>query len=67
MTFAHLSEALPQLATPAEVAPHLHLTIEGVRRQCASGKLPGVKVGGRWLVHVAKLAKQLDAEPVVEQ
>jgi excisionase family DNA binding protein len=59
-SYPHLSEALPQLATPEEVAPLLGMTSLGVVRQCRAGKLPGVKIGGRWLVHVAKLAAQLD-------
>ena len=60
--YPHLSEALPQLATPEEVAPLLGMTPLGIVRQCRAGKLPGVKVGGRWLVHVGKLAVQLDEE-----
>jgi len=60
--YPHLSESLPQLATPDEVAPLLGLTRLGVVRQCRAGKLPGVKVGGRWLVHVRKLAAQLDGD-----
>ena len=63
MTFyPHLSESVPQLATPAEVAPLLGMTAQGVVRSCRAGKIPGVKVGGRWLVHVRKLAAQLDSE-----
>ena len=60
--YPHLSESLPQLATPEEVAPYLGLTRLGVVRQCRAGKLPGIKVGGRWLVHVRKLVAQLDGD-----
>jgi len=60
--YPHLSESVPQLATPAEVAPLLGMTAQGVVRQCRIGMLPGVKVGGRWLVHVRKLAAQLDGD-----
>jgi hypothetical protein len=35
----------------------------GVVRQCRAGKIPGVKIAGRWLVHVRKLAEQLDGAP----
>ena len=58
--YPHLSKSLPQLATPEEVAPLLGLTPVGVVRQCRAGKLPGIKVGGRWLIHVRKLAALLD-------
>jgi len=60
--YPHLSESLPQLATPDEVAPLLGMTRLGVVRQCRTGNLPGVKVGGRWLMHVRKLAARLDGE-----
>jgi len=58
--YPHLSESLPQLATPSEIAPLLGMAPLGVVRLCRAGRLPGVKVGGRWLVHVTKLARQLD-------
>ncbi|MDA8379528.1 MAG: hypothetical protein M0020_01640 [Actinomycetota bacterium] len=61
--YPHLSDSLPQLATPDEVAPLLSMTALGVVRQCRAGKLPGIKVAGRWLVHVGRLAALLDAEP----
>ena len=60
--YPHLSASIPQLATPEEVAPLLGLTAQGVVRMCRAGKLPGLKVGGRWLIHVRKLAAQLDGE-----
>jgi hypothetical protein len=56
----NLSEALPQLATPREVGEQLDLTAETVSRLCAAGQLLGVKVGGRWHVHVGKLRELLD-------
>jgi hypothetical protein len=58
--YPHLSEVLPQLATPEEIAPLLGLSPLGVVRQCRKGKLPGLKIGYRWYVHVTKLAAQLD-------
>ena len=58
----NLSEVIPQLATPEEIATLLGLSPLGVVRQCRKGKLPGLKVGSRWYVHVAKLAAQLDRE-----
>jgi hypothetical protein len=42
------------------VAPLLGMSTLGVVRQCRAGKLPGIKVGGRWLIHVRKLAEQLE-------
>ena len=60
--YPHLSEVLPQLATPDEIAPLLGLTPLGVVRQCRKRKLPALKVGSRWYIHVAKLAAQLDHE-----
>ena len=59
-SYPHLSEALPQLVPPEEVAPLLGMSTLGVVRQCRAGKLPGIKVGGRWLIHVRKLAEQLE-------
>ena len=61
-SYPHLSESVPQLATPEEVAPLLGMTALGVVRMCRAGKLPGVKVGGRWLIHVRKLVALLDGE-----
>ena len=61
--YPHLSESLPQLATPDEVALLLSMTPLGVVRQCRAGKIPGVKIAGRWLVHVRKLSEQLDGAP----
>lgn len=60
--YPHLSEVVPQLATPEEIAPLLGLSPLGVVRQCRKGKLPALKVGSRWYVHVAKLAAQLDRQ-----
>jgi hypothetical protein len=31
-------------------------------RQCRKGKLPALKVGSRWYVHVTKLAAQFDRQ-----
>jgi hypothetical protein len=61
-SYPHLSEVLPQLATPEELAPLLGLSPLGVVRQCRKRKLPGLKIGSRWYIHVAKLAAQLDRE-----
>jgi hypothetical protein len=61
-TYPHLSEVLPQLALPEEIAPLLGLSPLGVVRQCRKGKLPALKVGNRWYIHVGKLAAQLDTE-----
>ena len=60
--YPHLSEVVPQLATPEEIAALLGLSPLGVVRQCRKGKLPALKVGSRWYVHVAKLAAQLDRQ-----
>ena len=60
--YPHLSEVLPQLATPEEIAPLLGLSPLGVVRQCRKGKLPALKIGSRWSVHVSKLAAQLDRD-----
>ena len=39
--YSHLSEALPQLAMPEEVAPLVGMTPLGIVRKCRAGKLPG--------------------------
>ncbi len=57
--YPHMSEVLPQLASPDEVAPLLGMSSLGVVQQCRAGTLPGIKVGGRSYVHVRKLAAQL--------
>ena len=54
--------ALPQLATVDEVAPLLRLEPDTVMRMCRAGRLPAVKVGHRWLIHLGRLAEQLDPE-----
>ena len=51
---------LPQLATIEEVAPLLHLEPDTVMRMCRAKRLPAVKVGRRWLIHLGRLADQLD-------
>lgn len=63
MTWPHLSEALPQLATPTEVALLLAIPEKTVRNWIRDGKLPAVKVGARWFVHVPKLRAMLEASP----
>ena len=60
MSWPHLSEALPQLAKPDEVGERLGFTAETVARMCRAGSLPGVKVSGRWYVHVGKLREQMN-------
>jgi excisionase family DNA binding protein len=57
--FPHLSDTLPQLALPSEVAEFLGEHTRTVQHLLRKGDLPGVKVGGRWYVHVARLREQL--------
>ena len=59
MSFPHLSDALPKLAKPSEVAEMLGLAPVTVYRQMRRGELPAVKVGGRWFVNLERLAEQL--------
>jgi excisionase family DNA binding protein len=54
--------ALPQLATPQEIADYLGVTVETVQRMLRRGDVPGTKLGGRWYVHLGHLAAQLDDE-----
>lgn len=58
--FPHLSEALPQLARIDEIQGYLGMHPKTIERQLRSGELPGLKIGGRWYVHVAKLAELLE-------
>lgn len=60
--FPHMSESLPQLATPAEVAEYLRRAEATVVRDCRKGwlKPAAVKVGGRWLIHLGRLAEMID-------
>lgn len=58
-TFPHLSAALPQLATPAEVADYLRRSEATVVRDCRAGRLPALKIGHRWLINVDRLAATL--------
>jgi len=58
--FPHLSAALPQLASPGEVAAYLGLHPATIERHLREGRLPGVKVGRRWYVHLGKLRQQLE-------
>lgn len=58
--FPHMSSALPQLATPDEVAEYLGRETISIVRLCRRGDLPAVKVGGRWLIHLERLAEYID-------
>lgn len=58
--YLHPPEALPQQVPPERVVPLLAMSTLGVVRQCGAGKLPGIKVGGRWLIHVRNLTVQLE-------
>lgn len=56
-SWPNLSDALPKLATPQEIAPLIHMHPETVVRKLRAGKLPGTKLDGRWLVNVDKVAE----------
>ena len=62
-TYPHLSEVTPQ-DWPHRRRSHRCSAWSslGVVRQCRKRKLPGLKIGSRWYIHVAKLAAQLDRE-----
>lgn len=60
MPYPHLSEALPQLADPGEIAEYFGVKRQTIERQLRSGKLPGIKIGARWMVHVPRLRDQLN-------
>jgi excisionase family DNA binding protein len=49
--------------SPAEVADMLGLHVNTVLRWLASGKMPGRKVGGVWLVSDARLRAWVEATP----
>jgi excisionase family DNA binding protein len=55
MSYPHLSEAVPQLATTAEVALLLHRHPRTVTRMCREGRLPATKFG-QWLINLALLS-----------
>ena len=38
-----------------DAAPHLHLHPVGLRRACASGRIPALKIGRRWLIRAGTL------------
>lgn len=63
--FPHMSEALPQLASPDEVAEYLGLKPATVVIMCRNGRLPAVKVGHRWHINIHRLAEQLGQVPSV--
>jgi excisionase family DNA binding protein len=48
--------------TPDDAAPVLHKHPATVRKLCAQGELPCVKLGKSWLIPTAKLAAYLDGE-----
>ena len=58
-----MSEA-PSVYSPSEVAAILGLHPNTVWRWLASGKLPGRKVGGIWLVSAERLAAWMANEPL---
>lgn len=47
------------IMTPEEVADYLRLNRETVYRNLRRGRLPGIKVGGQWIVSKALLQKAL--------
>lgn len=59
MTYPHLSESLPQLATPGELVDYLRRSEASIVRDCRRGALPALKIGHRWLIDVRRLAAQL--------
>jgi hypothetical protein len=58
MSYPHLSEAVPQLATTAEVALLLHRHPRTVTRMCREHRLPAIKLG-EWLVNLALLSEMV--------
>jgi hypothetical protein len=56
MSYPHLSEAVPQLATTVEVAPLIHRHPRTVARMCREGRLPAIKLG-EWLINLALLSE----------
>lgn len=49
----------PEWLTVQETADYLHFCAETVKRRLRGGELPGIKVGGRWLVPKAQLIENL--------
>ena len=49
----------PELLTPAEVGELLRVTPQTVRRLCAAGDLPAVRIGGQWRIPIAELDARL--------
>ncbi|MDO4537759.1 MAG: helix-turn-helix domain-containing protein [Coriobacteriales bacterium] len=47
-------------ATPEDIAPIVHSHPSTVRRLCATGELPGVKVGKSWIIPTSRLADLLE-------
>ena len=47
---------------PADVANVLHQHPSHVRAMCASGELPAVKIGDRWIIPTKKLAALLETD-----
>jgi excisionase family DNA binding protein len=58
-----LAAAAPPALVSVEVAAErLQLSPATVRRQLASGDLPGVRLGGRWKVDLAALSRRCKPE-----
>lgn len=51
--------SLPDVATPTEVARHLHLSPSAVRAHLRAGRLPGRRVGNRWFIPREALLRAL--------
>jgi len=51
---------LAELWTPKEYAEEVGLTTRAVQKKLATNKLPGIKIGGKWLMSESQLANDED-------
>jgi len=54
------SHDLNELWTPKEYADEVGLTTRAVQKKLATNKLPGIKIGGKWLLSESQLANDED-------
>jgi len=56
----------PSLVDVAEAARRLGRSTASIRRACASGELPGVRLGRSWRINLAEIARRATPEHVAE-
>lgn len=61
------TDVAPPMLRLSEASPLLNIPVSTLRRLCAKGKVPGVKVGRSWRIKGAYIAQVTTWTPDAEQ